>query len=603
MLPLILVVTYRCNLDCTYCPTAKKNKTIDKKIAYNAVDFYFKSQENPQRIKFFGGEPVMEKDILKDIIEYIRKKDQDIKIELTTNGLLLKEGFLDYLFQKNVSVSVSIDGDKKTQISQRKGMTEEDYDDLMKKISPYSSETTLNTVVTPETVDNFFENIRYLHKKGFKNFNLMPAAFIYWSEENIEKLRDQLTLISNFIQLNSDINIKNLNTNSDFILFNSGLVVDTDGSVFFANNNMVNYFQDYLEELKIGTVGCDLFANIKKEKERNKIKEIIESKIDEKILESNRKIDRAITEFVNKIKNTKKRVDIKIGYKCNNNCLFCVQGRKREKLSARNVEGIKEDMKKARKSCNSIVLTGGEPTMHPSFLKIVLFADRLNFDTIQIQTNGRLFAYKEFCKKTVKAGANEFSPAVHGADSEIHDKLTNAKGSFKQTVRGIENLREMNQKVVTNTVITKQNYKQLPEIAKLLVYLDVDQFQFAFPHMLGSAWENRDQVVPRKKDIVPYLKKALDIGIRSQKRVMTEAIPYCLMDGYEDYIAEQVMPDAMIIESAGKIDDYKKVRTEEGKMKREECKKCIYFEVCEGPWREYPEEFGWEEFQPIHKKQ
>lgn len=299
----------------------------------------------------------------------------------------------------------------------------------------------------------------------------------------------------------------------------------------------------------------------------------------------------------------KKRLDIKIGYQCNNHCLFCVQGDKRRECDFRGQLEIKEDLIEARKSCDSIVFTGGEPTIHPNFLDLVYFAKKLDFQTIQIQTNARRFVYKQFCRETIKAGANEFSPAIHGHTAKLHDFLTTVPGSFKQAIQGVKNLKELGQPVIANTVITKFNYRHLPEIAKLLVSLNVDQFQFAFVHIAGTAWKNRNFIVPKKSEIMPFIKRGLDIGIAAGKKVMTEAIPYCFMRGYEQYAAERIIPEAMVIENKFKIKDYKEYRINKGKIKGPRCKECIYFPICEGPWREYPEIFGWEEFKLVKKYQ
>ena len=296
-----------------------------------------------------------------------------------------------------------------------------------------------------------------------------------------------------------------------------------------------------------------------------------------------------------------KRLDLKIGFQCNNRCLFCVQGDKRETIPFRDKEILKNDLKNNRKEYNSVVFTGGEPTLHPNFLELVEYSKKLNYKIIQIQTNGRSFSYKNFCRDTIKAGANQFSPSIHGPNSKIHDFLTNAPGSFKQTVQAIKNLKELKQEVVTNTVIVKQNYKYLPEIASLLVSLGVDQFQFAFVHIVGRAWQNRKLIVPRISKVIPYVKKGLKIGIEAGKIVMTEAIPYCLMKGYEKYIAEEIMPETKVIEAKFKIEDYKKYRLNKGKQKSSKCQECKYYSICEGPWREYPEMFGWEEFKPVKK--
>jgi len=296
------------------------------------------------------------------------------------------------------------------------------------------------------------------------------------------------------------------------------------------------------------------------------------------------------------------RVDIKIGFQCNNRCKFCVQGDKRDYMPAKDKKEVENSLKEAYgQGKNEVVFTGGEPTLHPHFLDFVSYAKKLGFEGIQIQTNGRMFSYNNFCLKTIKAGATQFSPAVHGPNPKIHDFLTSVKGSFEQTVQGIKNLKKLNQYVLTNTVITSTNAQYLPQIAKLLVNLGVNQYQFAFIHISGRAAENKDWIVPQKSKIIKYVKKGLDIGIKANRKVMTEAIPYCLMQGYENYIAEEVIPPSVVYDAGFVVEDYEKYRKNKGKAKGPNCSKCKYNKICEGPWKEYPEIFGWEEFKPIIK--
>lgn len=296
------------------------------------------------------------------------------------------------------------------------------------------------------------------------------------------------------------------------------------------------------------------------------------------------------------------RVDIKIGFLCNNRCKFCVQGRKRELFGNKEKEEIKKDLKEAKKKkIEGAVFTGGEPTLHQNFLELVSYAKFLGFKTIQIQTNGRRFVYKSFCEKTIEAGATEFSPALHGPNYQIHDFLTSSPGSFQQTLQGIKNLKALGQYVLTNTVVTSKNYRHLPRLAELFISLGVDQYQFAFVHLGGRAWENRNWICPQMAETIPFIKKGLDVGIRAGKTVMTEAIPYCLMRGYENYLAENVIPDTRIYDADFVVDNYTLYRQKKGKVKGENCKKCRYYKICEGPWKEYPELFGWEEFKPIKK--
>lgn len=294
------------------------------------------------------------------------------------------------------------------------------------------------------------------------------------------------------------------------------------------------------------------------------------------------------------------RVDLKIGFRCNNLCAFCVQGDKRERFGPKTLEEIEAALKEGRaKGAKGVVLTGGEPTIHETFLDTLRLAKGLGYSTVQVQTNGRRFCYPDFCRAAVEAGATEVSPALHGSTAALHEFLTGGKGSFAQTVTGIRNLKEMGVFVLTNTVITRANYRDLPGLARLFVKLGVDQFQFAFVHVVGSAGKNASWLVPRKVLVEPWVKKALDVGIASGRTVMTEAIPYCRMRGYEAYVAERIIPETTVYDAEIVIESYSTTRREEGKAKGPRCKECVHAKVCEGPWKEYPELYGWDEFVPV----
>lgn len=297
-----------------------------------------------------------------------------------------------------------------------------------------------------------------------------------------------------------------------------------------------------------------------------------------------------------------KRGVVVVGFACNNNCRFCVTAGKRASGDKGTAE-IKGEIEEAfAKGARELVLTGGECTIRKDIIDLVSFAKKCGFFIIQLQTNGRCFSDIEFCKRIIRAGMNEFAPALHGHTAELHDFLTRRPGSFRQTVLGIYNIRRLTKAklaILTNTVITKYNYRFLPEIANLLIKLGVYQYQFAFVHAMGNALKNFKQVVPRKTDVIPYVKKGLKAGLKMNIRVMAEAIPLCLMRGFEQCVSEFHMPSTDIWEKGYTVENFEFVRKNEAKTRFSQCKPCKHFLICEGPWKEYPQFYGAEEFQPI----
>ena len=299
-----------------------------------------------------------------------------------------------------------------------------------------------------------------------------------------------------------------------------------------------------------------------------------------------------------------RRLDLKVGFSCNNRCIHCIQGNKRFTAPDKTDKEIREILKRESKDHDGVVFTGGEPTIRPELVSWVAYAKKIGYKVIQIQSNGRMFSYKDYCKALIRAGANEFSPALHGSTAKIHDAITQVPGSWKETVQGIINLKSLGQYVIDNTVVSKLNYKDLPNLARLFVKLKVDQFQFAFMHINNIIFHDPKlikKIVPRYRDTVPYMKRGLDIGAKAGIVMMTEAVPYCFMKGYEKYVAEQYIPFTTVVDNNLEVKDYGHYRKTEGKMKGPNCQKCKYYKVCEGPWKEYPEIFGWDEFKPVTK--
>lgn len=293
-----------------------------------------------------------------------------------------------------------------------------------------------------------------------------------------------------------------------------------------------------------------------------------------------------------------RRADLKTGTTCNSNCVFCVIG---DHLFTgdRTTEACIAELRESRKTCDDVVFTGAEVSIRPDFFTLVRAARQLGYQRIQIQTNGRMFGYREFCERTIAAGANEFSPSIHGHQARLHDGLTRAEGSFAQIVAAIEHLVALGQRVVTNTVITKQNARHLPELARMLVDLGVAQYQLAFPHPTGHAATYFGGVVPRMSEIAAHVHAALSIGRDAGVACMAEAIPFCHMQGHEDAVAELHIPPTEIVYDGYVVPDYAADRIARGKLRFAGCARCRFEPICEGPWKEYPARMGDAEFVAI----
>jgi uncharacterized protein len=117
---LILEVTQFCNLRCNYCsfsgnyPLNRIHSELHMEwpIAKAAIDLYLKACRKPT-IGFFGGEPLLQLQFIVKCIDYANQAVQSsVEYNLTTNGTLLTRSALVELAERNVNLSISIDGPK-----------------------------------------------------------------------------------------------------------------------------------------------------------------------------------------------------------------------------------------------------------------------------------------------------------------------------------------------------------------------------------------------------------------------------------------------------------------------------------------------------------
>lgn len=124
-----IAVTHKCNLRCTYCcySGAYRNtrQHANKSISSNDVDsiisfieVYAKSL--PVTVSFYGGECLLEYDILKEIVSKCKQKWKDyVQFEISTNGTLLQPGVVKWCVANNITLFISLDGTSDIQDKQR----------------------------------------------------------------------------------------------------------------------------------------------------------------------------------------------------------------------------------------------------------------------------------------------------------------------------------------------------------------------------------------------------------------------------------------------------------------------------------------------------
>ena len=298
--------------------------------------------------------------------------------------------------------------------------------------------------------------------------------------------------------------------------------------------------------------------------------------------------------------------DFKLGYSCNNDCIHCVIADKKERLCAeRNshdltTSAILQIIHDAKKNdVEKIILTGGEVTLRNDLALILKEISQADM-AIAIQTNGRKFHKKQLLDAIENIKNISFTIAIHGHTSELHDFITRRKGSFQETIEGIKNLLMLKKQIDAKIVISRFNYKYMKSIVELLFSIGVQNATYAFPHGMGNAQKFCLEVIPTYTEIKPFVIDMLNYCNAHEISVGLEAFPLCTVDGYIEYINElQYLKknEEQYLQVKEELRDWNKDRLSI-KAKFEQCAQCIYTEICEGPWDEYPVIYGDREFQP-----
>ena len=196
-----LHITTGCNMYCKYCYSPpEKRFDMSKEVAFQSIDYIATSCPPNTGIIFFGGEPLLKKDLIKETIEYAEKKSNYFHYKVTTNGLLLDEDFLKYANSANLQVSISIDGNEQAHNTFRRFQDGQPTFEIVKekiglllKYQPYSK---VLMTVTPETVCYYSDSVEYLVKCGFKYIIVSLNYKGNWTDNLLKELKRQYNKIA-----------------------------------------------------------------------------------------------------------------------------------------------------------------------------------------------------------------------------------------------------------------------------------------------------------------------------------------------------------------------------------------------------------------------
>jgi MoaA/NifB/PqqE/SkfB family radical SAM enzyme len=178
----------------------------------------------------------------------------------------------------------------------------------------------------------------------------------------------------------------------------------------------------------------------------------------------------------------------------------------------------------------TITFTGGEPTLREDLPELLLYAQNKGMVTGLI-TNGRKLKDKLYVETLEKTGLDFVQITLESHKPKIHDVMTGAKGSWKETVEGIKNVAESKVYLTTNTTLSKHNAAVFLETVDFIKSLNVTAFgcnSLIYSGKANAVSEEFALPLETLKELLPRIRdKANQLGLKFLWYTPTQ---YCRFD-------------------------------------------------------------------------
>ncbi len=188
-----LLVEQDCNLRCEYCFAGTgdygtgKRMHMDFEMGKKAMDFLLENSGDRENLEldFFGGEPLMNWDTVKRLVEYGRSREKEygkrFRFTITTNGMLLDEEKMDFINKEFSNVVMSVDGRKEVNDRVRKRIDGTGcYDRIMSKFQTLAKKRNYENYYVRGTFTkynlDFANDVLHMYEQGFDQISVEPVT-------------------------------------------------------------------------------------------------------------------------------------------------------------------------------------------------------------------------------------------------------------------------------------------------------------------------------------------------------------------------------------------------------------------------------------------
>ena len=247
---LVVIPTWQCELRCRYCYIPKQDgRVMSKRTLERSIDMLLASDRDEVILQFFGGEALIEWDLVKHGIQYgsdhAAAMNKRIRFILSSNGWSIEPKKLAWLNQFPVKLELSLDGDAETQNRYRRALEKgrdsykEGIPDKVSMIRESGIEHEVIMVVHPEAVERMPHNFFHIVELGFPRVQINFALGYIWTAKQKKAFAEGLHSIGQTLRqrwaLGETVSLINLEGQPVPVRLNGEITVDWDGTVYGGN--------------------------------------------------------------------------------------------------------------------------------------------------------------------------------------------------------------------------------------------------------------------------------------------------------------------------------------------------------------------------------
>ncbi|MXN19914.1 radical SAM protein [Pseudooceanicola sp. GBMRC 2024] len=229
-------------------------------------------------------------------------------------------------------------------------------------------------------------------------------------------------------------------------------------------------------------------------------------------------------------------VSLTMEFRCNLKCVHCMIEGTMERLQPTPMGLFDQvlDEQRTHHRWKGLVLTGSEITLRADLPELAARARAAGFERVRIQTHGMHLSRPGYAERLLEAGVNDFFVSVAGAGAAQHDAITQVPGAWDKMLKGLEILdAHPDVRLLTNTVVTRLCYRELPQIVAELAHLKrLVQMEF-WNYFPMAETDEKDLAVPLEA-LMPPLLQAIREARALGRFVEVKNVPECLLGDLRD---------------------------------------------------------------------